>query len=123
MNMPATAMKLKPYREWYSHPTNVGFWDERTVMEADELLRRYAAGERDFRKVDLSRANLNRANLIGINLSGANLSSAKKITPRMSLNVTAYSKWIARFSPAFVHSVAGFANGSKNEILINRYAR
>lgn len=48
-------------------------------MEADELLRRYAAGERDFRKVDLSRANLNRANLIGINLSGANLSSAKKL--------------------------------------------
>jgi len=50
-----------------------------TGMEADELLRRYAAGERDFRKVDLSSANLTKANLSGINLSGANLSGTKKL--------------------------------------------
>jgi len=48
-------------------------------MEADELLKRYAAGERDFRKVDLRSANLTRANLSGINLSGANLSGTKKL--------------------------------------------
>jgi len=47
-------------------------------MEADELLKRYAAGERDFRKVDLSSANLSSAHLSGINLSGANLSGAQK---------------------------------------------
>jgi hypothetical protein len=65
-------------------------------MTADELLRRYAAGERDFRRVslrgeilswadlsgadlsgaDLSGANLNWANLYRVNLTGADLSGA-----------------------------------------------
>jgi uncharacterized protein YjbI with pentapeptide repeats len=55
-------------------------------MSAEELLRRYAAGERDFPGVDLSNANLNIAgledyepgknDLSGINLSGANLEKA-----------------------------------------------
>ncbi len=59
-------------------------------MEADELLERYARGERDFRGVELfddeyfdeepfcrkSPVNLKNADLIGINLSGANLSHA-----------------------------------------------
>jgi uncharacterized protein YjbI with pentapeptide repeats len=39
-------------------------------MNRDELLKRYAAGERDFSGVDLGRANL-----YGIDLSSANLSS------------------------------------------------
>jgi uncharacterized protein YjbI with pentapeptide repeats len=58
-------------------------------MDVEELYRRYAAGERDFSGVDLSRADLNVANvtyiedlqpgqneLSGINLSGANLTRA-----------------------------------------------
>jgi uncharacterized protein YjbI with pentapeptide repeats len=55
-------------------------------MDAEELLQRYAAGERDFSGVDLSGVNLNigkldkydpsRNNLSGINLSGANLTRA-----------------------------------------------
>ena len=56
-------------------------------MEAEELLRRYAAGERDFtgiqisrcdlRDVDLSGANFTKASFKGrVDLSGANLSGA-----------------------------------------------
>ncbi|MDZ8140998.1 MAG: pentapeptide repeat-containing protein [Nostoc sp. DedQUE04] len=42
-------------------------------MDAEELLQRYAAGERDFSGVDLEGANLVRANLSEANLRGANL--------------------------------------------------
>ena len=61
-------------------------------MKAEELLRRYAAGERDFDKLNLTslgslreeclvdvnfrHANLTGANLIGANLIGANLTGA-----------------------------------------------
>lgn len=50
-------------------------------MTRDELLARYAAGERDFGGVNLSgadlfRVNLSGANLSGVSLSGANLSGA-----------------------------------------------
>ena len=57
-------------------------------MDAEEIYRRYNAGERNFTGVDLSRVNLNLANfsvlgrvknknnLSGINLSGANLTRA-----------------------------------------------
>jgi Pentapeptide repeats (8 copies) len=44
------------------------------VMTAEELLERYAAGERDFSGVDLSGANLTQADLRDIDLSRANLS-------------------------------------------------
>ncbi|MEK0180597.1 pentapeptide repeat-containing protein [Microcoleus anatoxicus] len=37
-------------------------------MNAEELLRRYADGERDFEGVDLRRVDLCNANLSGINL-------------------------------------------------------
>ncbi|MEH2458050.1 pentapeptide repeat-containing protein [Nostoc sp.] len=40
------------------------------------MLQRYAAGERDFSGVDLSRANLADCILVGTNLSGANLTRA-----------------------------------------------
>lgn len=56
-------------------------------MNAEELLRRYADGERDFRAVNLTRADLHQANLCQTifiaadlheaNLSGANLGGAK----------------------------------------------
>ncbi|HEY9845921.1 MAG TPA: pentapeptide repeat-containing protein [Candidatus Caenarcaniphilales bacterium] len=45
-------------------------------MNRDEILRRYAAGERDFHRTNLSGANLSGVNLSGVNLSGANLSGA-----------------------------------------------
>lgn len=45
-------------------------------MEPDELVRRYAAGERDFSGVDLSGANLAGVNLAEADLSGADLSYA-----------------------------------------------
>ena len=43
-------------------------------MTAEELLERYATGERDFKGVDLSGVDLKDAELRGINLSQANLS-------------------------------------------------
>lgn len=45
-------------------------------MEVEELLQRYAAGERDFSGVNLCEVNLSRINLSGANFSGANLSIA-----------------------------------------------
>ncbi|MHC5830121.1 MAG: pentapeptide repeat-containing protein, partial [Nostoc sp.] len=38
-------------------------------MDIEELLERYAAGERDFRDVDLSHSDLTGVNLSGIDLS------------------------------------------------------
>ena len=46
------------------------------VMKAEELLKRYAAGERDFSGVDLREIDLSRVNLPGINLSQADLIGA-----------------------------------------------
>ncbi len=45
-------------------------------MKAEELLKRYGAGERNFGGMDLREANLSRANLHHIDLSGADLSVA-----------------------------------------------
>ena len=45
-------------------------------MDTSELLRRYAAGERDFKNVSLSGAQLGRACLSGIDLSRAELIGA-----------------------------------------------
>ncbi|MDZ7964838.1 MAG: pentapeptide repeat-containing protein [Nostoc sp. DedSLP03] len=47
------------------------------LMNRDELLKRYAAGERDFSGVDLGRANLYGIDLSSANLSRANISYAK----------------------------------------------
>ncbi len=44
-----------------------------TYMDVNELLRRYAAGEKDFCGVDLSNASLRGADLRGIHLRGASL--------------------------------------------------
>ncbi|MBD2606198.1 pentapeptide repeat-containing protein [Scytonema hofmannii FACHB-248] len=48
-------------------------------MNADELKRRYIAGERDFSIADLSGVKLIKAYLPGINLWAANLSGAVRI--------------------------------------------
>ncbi len=45
-------------------------------MTAEELLERYAAGERDFSGANLYGAELTGANLTGANLTGANLNGA-----------------------------------------------
>jgi uncharacterized protein YjbI with pentapeptide repeats len=45
-------------------------------MDANKVLRRYAAGERDFRLEDLKGISLIKANLRGVDLTGANLSNS-----------------------------------------------
>lgn len=45
-------------------------------MTAEELIRRYAAGERDFSGTDLRGADLSEADLRGVDLSEANLREA-----------------------------------------------
>ena len=42
-----------------------------------ELLSRYAAGQRDFRNLNLMAANMRNLNLSGINLSGAKPDESK----------------------------------------------
>ncbi|WP_245894908.1 pentapeptide repeat-containing protein [Nostoc cycadae] len=49
---------------------------EATNMDANEVLRRYANGERNFREADWRGISLTNANLSGIDLSGAHLSNA-----------------------------------------------
>jgi uncharacterized protein YjbI with pentapeptide repeats len=56
-----------------------------TVFNSQVLLQRYAAGERDFRNVNLKGENLNRANLSGIDLSGADLSGANLYSANLEL--------------------------------------
>ncbi len=48
-------------------------------MDAEELLSRYTAGERDFSGVDLSGADLEDADLSGINLNDADLSGVMSV--------------------------------------------
>ncbi|WP_216670633.1 pentapeptide repeat-containing protein [Microcoleus asticus] len=43
-------------------------------MKAEELLEKYAAGQRNFQKADLREENLKGADLSGIDLSHSNLS-------------------------------------------------
>ena len=45
-------------------------------MDAEELLQRYAAGERDFSRISLRRINLQGIKLNAINLSDAELYNA-----------------------------------------------
>jgi uncharacterized protein YjbI with pentapeptide repeats len=54
------------------------------VMTAEELLERYAAGERDFSGVTLRQGNLIKAQLAGINLSNATLSGTSFIGADLS---------------------------------------
>ena len=53
-------------------------------MTAEELLERYAAGERDFSGANLYDANLNGADLNGANLNGANLNGANLTDANLS---------------------------------------
>jgi uncharacterized protein YjbI with pentapeptide repeats len=49
---------------------------EAANMDANEVLKRYAAGERNFRQVGWRRISLSKANLSRIDLTGAHLSNA-----------------------------------------------
>jgi uncharacterized protein YjbI with pentapeptide repeats len=42
-------------------------------MDANEVLRRYAAGERNFRQADLRGMSLIKVNLTGVDRTGASL--------------------------------------------------
>ena len=53
-------------------------------MTRDELLSRYADGERDFTGANLSGANLSYADLSGADLTRANLSSADMTDANLS---------------------------------------
>jgi len=76
-----------------------GVFAQGNLMNAEEILKRYAEGDRDFTKAilleanlsgaNLSRANLSEANLSVANLSGGNLSEAN--LTKAKLNVTKLS--------------------------------
>jgi hypothetical protein len=53
-------------------------------MNTKELCSRYAAGQRDFRNLNLMAANFRNMNLSGINLSGANLTKANLTRTNLS---------------------------------------
>lgn len=70
-------------------------------MQAEDLLKKYAAGERDFSGVDLTEANLSRANLSGVNFSNAILSIANLSGTNLSeANLTGAKLNVARMSGA-----------------------
>ncbi len=65
----------EPTESCVHHVQSHRFRDYRSIkMTAEELLQRYAAGQRDFQGVNLSEEILSWADLTGANLSGANLS-------------------------------------------------
>lgn len=53
-------------------------------MDAEELLKRYTAGERNFTWVDLQKAQLNNLDLSGINLTNANLDAVCLVGTNLS---------------------------------------
>ena len=75
-------------------------------MTGTELLKRYAAGERDFhgadlRRADLSGADLRRADLRWADLSGADLSGAdlrRADLRRADLDYASFPLWCGTFS-------------------------
>jgi uncharacterized protein YjbI with pentapeptide repeats len=70
-------------------------------MEIEELLSRYASGERNFGAVNLTEAQLSGVNLSGANLSRANLSIANLSRANLSKTDLSYAKLnVARLSGA-----------------------
>jgi uncharacterized protein YjbI with pentapeptide repeats len=70
-------------------------------MTVEELLKQYAAGERNFAGINLTEANLSGVNLSGANLKGANLSVANLSGANLSkTNLTGAKLNIARLSGA-----------------------
>ena len=93
-------------------------------MKANEVLKQYAAGERDFRKKnlqgqafkgkDLSRSDFSEADIRGVNFTGANLQGAKfcnakaGLEPRWSVRLLV-SLLILSILSAFVSAIVGVA--------------
>ncbi|UBF23910.1 pentapeptide repeat-containing protein [Kovacikia minuta CCNUW1] len=70
-------------------------------MKAEELLKKYAAGDRNFPGVNLSEANLTGASLSNVNLTGANLSVANLSGANLnSANLTKAKLNVAKLSGA-----------------------
>ncbi len=70
-------------------------------MEVEELLKKYAAGVRDFTAINLSEANLSGANLSGANLSQVNLCVANLSGANLSdANLSGAKLNVARMSGA-----------------------
>ncbi|WP_341730735.1 pentapeptide repeat-containing protein [Microcoleus sp. EPA2] len=70
-------------------------------MTVEELLTKYATGERNFAGINLTEANLSGVNLSGANLKGANLSVANLSGANLSkTNLTGAKLNIARLSGA-----------------------
>ena len=70
-------------------------------MTVEELLKKYAVGERNFAGINLTEANLSGVNLSGANLKGANLSVANLSGANLSkTNLTGAKLNIARLSGA-----------------------
>ncbi|MDY6938188.1 MAG: pentapeptide repeat-containing protein [Cyanobacteriota bacterium] len=68
-------------------------------MSVQELIKKYAAGERDFEAIDLAEANLSRVNLGGSNLSRATLSIANLSGANLNRANLSYAKLnVARLS-------------------------
>ena len=83
-------------------------------MDVEELLEKYAAGERDFPGVDLSEANLRGVNLSGVNLSQANLSVTNLSGANLSrANLSGAKLNVARLSGVNL-TLANLNNASLN---------
>jgi uncharacterized protein YjbI with pentapeptide repeats len=68
-------------------------------MDVEELLVKYAGGERNFAGINLIEANLSGVNLSGVNLSGANLSVSNLSGANLSgANLTGAKLNVARLS-------------------------
>lgn len=75
-------------------------------MQAEEILKKYADGERNFSGVNITEVNLSRANLTGIDFSDATLSIANLTGAKLSeANLTGAKLNVAKMSGAnFSHA-------------------
>jgi len=89
-----SSVEIKKYKNLFDNATINPDWAEWVKVLVYELLRRYAAGERNFCTSDLREANLgdvnfsganfSEADLSGADLSGADLSGAKLIRTKLT---------------------------------------
>ncbi len=82
------------------------------LMDAEELLARYAAGERDFIGVDLSEAHLVNANLSRANLGNANLSRAYLMDANLSSTNLSNANLVEAYLMDAVLNSANLSNAS-----------
>ena len=84
------------------------------LMQAEDVLKKYAAGERTFAGVNLNEANLSGADLSGADLSGANLSVANLSGANLSgTNLSKAKLNVAKLSGA------NLTNANLHEAILN----